>query len=109
MLSKEIKNEDGIHVSLAMLRLALRGAGCPIPVTDAMPAGWRLAVMVRAGGRNRRGATGEGRPMNGTGICLDVARGRAAEACGLPNHFWRTHASAVEIPSASVVISPTNT
>lgn len=28
---------DGIHVDPTMLRLALRGAGCPILVTDAMP------------------------------------------------------------------------
>jgi N-acetylglucosamine-6-phosphate deacetylase len=35
---------DGIHVAPAVLRLALRGAGCPMLVTDAMPpVGGRLA------------------------------------------------------------------
>ena len=39
---------DGIHVAPAMLRLALRGAGRPILVTDAMPpvGGTRQSFML---------------------------------------------------------------
>ncbi len=66
---------DGIHVSPAMLRLALRGAGRPILVTDAMPpvGGSRSTfvldgetVMVRDG----RCAVDDGTLA---GTCLDMA------------------------------------
>jgi len=66
---------DGIHVAPAMLRLALRGAGHPILVTDAMPPVGGTRDSFRLNGedifvRDGRCATG-----NGTlaGACLDMA------------------------------------
>jgi len=66
---------DGIHVSPAMLRLALRGAGRPILVTDAMPpvGGSRSSFMLDG----KTIAVREGRCTadDGTlaGTCLDMA------------------------------------
>jgi N-acetylglucosamine-6-phosphate deacetylase len=66
---------DGVHVAPAMLRLALRGAGRPMLVTDAMPpvGGTRGSfhlngeeIVVRAG----RCARQDGRLA---GACLDMA------------------------------------
>jgi N-acetylglucosamine-6-phosphate deacetylase len=66
---------DGVHVAPAMLRLALRGAGQPMLVTDAMPpvGGTRGSfhlngeeIVVRAG----RCARQDGRLA---GACLDMA------------------------------------
>jgi N-acetylglucosamine-6-phosphate deacetylase len=66
---------DGVHVAPAMLRLALRGAGRPILVTDAMPpvGGARSSFVLNGeeifvrGGRCAR--------QDGTlaGACLDMA------------------------------------
>jgi N-acetylglucosamine-6-phosphate deacetylase len=66
---------DGVHVAPAMLRLALRGAGRPMLVTDAMPpvGGTRVSfhlngqeIVVREG----RCARQDGRLA---GACLDMA------------------------------------
>ena len=66
---------DGIHVSPVMLRLALRGAGRPILVTDAMPPVGGLRSSFTLNGetivvRDGRCATGEGTLA---GACLDMA------------------------------------
>ena len=62
---------DGIHVAPAMLRLALRGAGLPMLVTDAMPP---------------VGGTGRTFALNGQSIAVSEGRcmrqdGRLAGAC----------------------------
>jgi N-acetylglucosamine-6-phosphate deacetylase len=66
---------DGIHVSPAMLRLALRGAGRPILVTDAMPpvGGSRSSFML--GGETIVVRDGRCALDDGTlaGACLDMA------------------------------------
>jgi N-acetylglucosamine-6-phosphate deacetylase len=66
---------DGIHVAPAMLRLALRGAGWPILVTDAMPpvGGARPSFVLNGEEifvRNRRCARQDGTLA---GACLDMA------------------------------------
>jgi N-acetylglucosamine-6-phosphate deacetylase len=66
---------DGIHVDPAMLRLALRGAGHPILVTDAMPpvGGTRQSFKLYGEDiavRDGRCATREGTLA---GACLDMA------------------------------------
>jgi N-acetylglucosamine-6-phosphate deacetylase len=66
---------DGIHVSPAMLRLALRGAGRPILVTDAMPpvGGSRSSFVL--GGETIVVRDGRCARDDGTlaGACLDMA------------------------------------
>jgi len=66
---------DGIHVSPAMLRLALRGAGRPILVTDAMPpvGGSRSSFMLD--GKTIAVRDGRCTADDGTlaGTCLDMA------------------------------------
>jgi N-acetylglucosamine-6-phosphate deacetylase len=66
---------DGAHVDPAMLRLALRGAGRPMLVTDAMPpvGGLRTAFMV--GGREITVRAGHCMSAEGTlaGAVLDMA------------------------------------
>jgi N-acetylglucosamine-6-phosphate deacetylase len=66
---------DGIHVAPAMLRLALRGAGHPVLVTDAMPpVGGTLSTFNLNGEpivvRDGRCAREDGRLA---GACLDMA------------------------------------
>lgn len=66
---------DGIHVAPAMLRLALRGAGRPILVSDAMPpvGGTRTAFALNGTEifvRENRCARGDGTLA---GACLDMA------------------------------------
>jgi len=66
---------DGAHVDPAMLRLALRGAGHPMLVTDAMPpvGGHRRAFML--GGREITVRSGRCMDSEGTlaGAVLDMA------------------------------------
>jgi N-acetylglucosamine-6-phosphate deacetylase len=66
---------DGIHVAPAMLRLALRGAGHPILVTDAMPpvGGSRSSFVLN--GDTIVVADGRCARADGTlaGACLDMA------------------------------------
>jgi N-acetylglucosamine-6-phosphate deacetylase len=66
---------DGLHVSPAMLRLALRGAGRPILVTDAMPpvGGSRSSFMLD--GKTIVVRDGRCALEDGTlaGACLDMA------------------------------------
>jgi N-acetylglucosamine-6-phosphate deacetylase len=66
---------DGIHVAPAMLRLALRGAGHPILVTDAMPpvGGSRSSFVLN--GDSIVVAEGRCARTDGTlaGACLDMA------------------------------------
>ena len=66
---------DGIHVAPAMLRLALRGAGHPILVTDAMPpvGGSRSSFALNGEtiiARDGRCARADGRLA---GACIDMA------------------------------------
>ena len=66
---------DGIHVAPAMLRLALRGAGHPVLVTDAMPpvGGTRSTFTLNGEtitARDGRCARQDGRLA---GACLDMA------------------------------------
>ena len=66
---------DGVHVAPPMLRLALRGAGRPILVTDAMPpvGGARTSFVLNNETivvRNGRCETKEGKLA---GACLDMA------------------------------------
>ncbi len=66
---------DGVHVAPPMLRLALRGLGRPILVTDAMPpvGGARPSFMLRGEEivmRDGRCARADGRLA---GACLDMA------------------------------------
>jgi N-acetylglucosamine-6-phosphate deacetylase len=66
---------DGIHVAPAMLRLALRGAGRPILVTDAMPpvGGSRASFVLN--GETITVRDGRCARQDGTlaGACLDMA------------------------------------
>jgi N-acetylglucosamine-6-phosphate deacetylase len=66
---------DGVHVAPAMLRLALRGAGHPVLVTDAMPpvGGTRTTFTLNGEiieARDGRCARQDGRLA---GACLDMA------------------------------------
>jgi N-acetylglucosamine-6-phosphate deacetylase len=66
---------DGVHVAPAMLRLALRGAGHPILVTDAMPpvGGTRKSFTLQGKTivvRDGRCSASDGRLA---GACLDMA------------------------------------
>ena len=66
---------DGIHVAPPMLRLALRGRGRPILVTDAMPPVGGTSTMFKLNGESI--AVGDGRcaRQDGrlAGACLDMA------------------------------------
>lgn len=66
---------DGIHVSPVMLRLALRGAGHPILVTDAMPPVGGARASFTLGGETIAVREGRCARADGTlaGACLDMA------------------------------------
>lgn len=66
---------DGIHVAPAMLRLALRGAGHPILVTDAMPPVGGARQSFRLNGEDIFVRDGRCATRNGTlaGAALDMA------------------------------------
>src|SRR6266566_4532019 len=66
---------DGVHVAPAMLRLALRGAGTPILVTDAMPPVGGTHPGFRLAGKPVRVADGRCTTADGTlaGSALDMA------------------------------------
>jgi N-acetylglucosamine-6-phosphate deacetylase len=66
---------DGIHVAPAMLRLALRGAGHPILVTDAMPPVGGMRQSFRLNGEDISVRDGRCATRNGTlaGAALDMA------------------------------------
>ncbi len=66
---------DGIHVAPAMLRLALRGAGHPILVTDAMPPVGGTRRSFRLNGEDILVRDGRCATSNGTlaGAALDMA------------------------------------
>jgi len=79
---------DGLHVAPAMLRLALRGAGHPILVTDAMPPVGGSRSSFKLNGetivvRNGRCATKDGTLA---GACLDMATAvrNCVQLLGLP-------------------------
>lgn len=66
---------DGIHVAPAMLRLALRGAGHPILVTDAMPPVGGARTSFKLYGETITVRDGRCARTDGTlaGACLDMA------------------------------------
>jgi N-acetylglucosamine-6-phosphate deacetylase len=66
---------DGEHVAPAMLRLALRGAGQPLLVTDAMPPVGGTRHSFRLGGKQARVREGRCTTEDGTlaGSALDMA------------------------------------
>jgi N-acetylglucosamine-6-phosphate deacetylase len=66
---------DGVHVDPAMLRLALRGAGRPMLVTDAMPPVGGKRASFRLNGREITVADGRCLSRDGTlaGAVLDMA------------------------------------
>jgi N-acetylglucosamine-6-phosphate deacetylase len=66
---------DGIHVAPAMLRLALRGAGRPILVTDAMPPVGGSRASFTLNGETITVRDGRCARSDGTlaGACLDMA------------------------------------
>ena len=66
---------DGIHVDPAMLRLALRGRGRPLLVTDAMPPVGGTAGVFKLYGRNISVQDGRCTTDDGTlaGAALDMA------------------------------------
>jgi len=66
---------DGIHVAPAMLRLALRGAGRPMLVTDAMPPVGGMAGTFQLNGQSIMVRDGRCTRQDGmlAGACLDMA------------------------------------
>lgn len=66
---------DGVHVHPAMLRLAWRGVGCPMLVTDAMPPIGGMASTFRLYGHEITVRDGSCRRADGTlaGAALDMA------------------------------------
>lgn len=66
---------DGVHVSPVMLRLALRGAGRPILVTDAMPPVGGSRMSFDLNGESIRVHEGRCARADGTlaGACVDMA------------------------------------
>jgi N-acetylglucosamine-6-phosphate deacetylase len=66
---------DGMHVAPAMLRLALRGVGTPMLVTDAMPPVGGVGRGFCLGGKSIRIENGRCATVNGTlaGSLLDMA------------------------------------
>jgi N-acetylglucosamine-6-phosphate deacetylase len=66
---------DGVHVAPAMLRLALRGAGRPILVTDAMPPVGGVRSSFVLNGETIAVRNGRCETKDGTlaGACLDMA------------------------------------
>jgi N-acetylglucosamine-6-phosphate deacetylase len=90
-------NADGIHVEPAVLRLALRGAGHPMLVTDAMPpvGGRQSSFMLQ--GRQIRVERGRATSQEGTlgGAILDMASAvrNCVELLGVPLTLALTFAS----------------
>ena len=88
---------DGIHVEPAVLRLALRGAGHPMLVTDAMPpvGGRQSSFMLQ--GRQMRVERGRATSQEGTlgGAILDMASAvrNCVELLGVPLTLALTFAS----------------
>ena len=88
---------DGIHVEAAVLRLALRGAGHPMLVTDAMPpvGGRQSSFMLQ--GRQIRVERGRATSQEGTlgGAILDMASAvrNCVELVGVPLTLALTFAS----------------
>ena len=88
---------DGIHVEPAVLRLALRGAGHPMLVTDAMPpvGGRQSSFMLQ--GRQIRVERGRATSQEGTlgGAILDMASAvrNCVELLGVPLTLALTFAS----------------
>ena len=70
---------DGVHVAPAMLRLALRGAGTPMLVTDAMPPVGGAKDRFTLQGREIVAKDGRCVTQDGTlaGSCIDMAERRA--------------------------------
>jgi N-acetylglucosamine-6-phosphate deacetylase len=66
---------DGVHVAPAVLRLALRGRGSPILVTDAMPPVGGVRSSFQFAGKTIRVRDGRCVGDTGTlaGACLDMA------------------------------------
>ena len=88
---------DGIHVEAAVLRLALRGAGHPMLVTDAMPpVGGRQSSFILQG-RQIRVERGRATSQEGTlgGAILDMASAvrNCVELLGVPLTLALTFAS----------------
>ena len=88
---------DGIHVAAAVLRLALRGAGHPMLVTDAMPpVGGRQSSFILQG-RQIRVERGRATSQEGTlgGAILDMASAvrNCVEHVGVPLTLALTFAS----------------
>jgi N-acetylglucosamine-6-phosphate deacetylase len=88
---------DGIHVEAAVLRLALRGAGHPMLVTDAMPpVGGRQSSFILQG-RQIRVERGRATSQEGTlgGAILDMASAvrNCVEHVGVPLTLALTFAS----------------
>jgi N-acetylglucosamine-6-phosphate deacetylase len=88
---------DGVHVDPAMLRLALRGVGHPMLVTDAMPpVGGRLSSF-KLQGREIRVDGGRATSAEGTlgGAILDMASAvrNCVELVGVPLTLALTFAS----------------
>jgi N-acetylglucosamine-6-phosphate deacetylase len=79
---------DGIHVAPAMLRLALRGAGRPILVSDAMPPVGGAACSFRLYGETITVQNGRCTRADGTlaGACLDMASAvrNCVQLCDVP-------------------------
>ena len=88
---------DGIHVEAAVLRLALRGAGHPMLVTDAMPpvGGRQSSFMLQ--GRQIKVDRGRATSQEGTlgGAILDMASAvrNCVELLGVPLTLALTFAS----------------
>jgi N-acetylglucosamine-6-phosphate deacetylase len=79
---------DGVHVAPAMLRLALRGAGRPILVTDAMPPVGGMRPSFKLGGetivvRDGRCARSDGR-LAGSRLDMASAVRNCVRLLGIP-------------------------
>jgi N-acetylglucosamine-6-phosphate deacetylase len=79
---------DGVHVAPAMLRLALRGAGRPVLVSDAMPPVGGAACSFRLHGETITVQNGRCARADGTlaGAFLDMARAvrNCVRLCDVP-------------------------
>lgn len=89
---------DGIHVAPAMLRLALRGAGRPLLITDAMPPVGGRRLTFRLYGQEIRTIDGRCLRKDGTlaGAALDMATAvrNCVRMLGVPLERALTFASA---------------
>jgi N-acetylglucosamine-6-phosphate deacetylase len=89
---------DGIHVAPAMLRLALRGAGRPMLITDAMPPVGGRRQMFKLYGEDIRTIDGRCLRRDGTlaGAALDMASAvrNCVQMLGVPLERALTFASA---------------